>query len=331
MIQLVKQSVTPLGPCPSDEVEMLKRIEMAGRTAYKSEDKITEDSALGFVQRMKKSGHLSVLEHSNICLLMRYPVDDTGYFWRLFKERGAFHVIRPIQYESKVGWAGYHVAIAGNVRSWLETLKVLDSCVYQWFFQHFLNQFFPSLFDPIDPGCLKTMCDSLGAMQAELVTNSSPPDHELQAYTFHIVCDRGISHEIVRHRVLSFTQESTRYVNYGNKGTEFIMPEHLEEAFDPEKLVSDIRLDDWMELREYEDACQQAYNSYYQLLNRYHRKPQIARDVLPNLLKTEMYVSGRWSGWKHFIELRDSPAAHPRIQKIAQEIRTYFAGIGLEM
>jgi thymidylate synthase ThyX len=58
-------------------------------------------------------------------------------------------------------------------------------------------------------------------------------------------------------------------------------------------------------------------------------KPQIARDILPNLLKSEILVSGRWSGWKHFIALRDTPQAHPRIRELAKEVRRYFYSIGI--
>jgi thymidylate synthase ThyX len=56
-------------------------------------------------------------------------------------------------------------------------------------------------------------------------------------------------------------------------------------------------------------------------------KPQIARDILPNLLKSEIFVTGRWSGWNHFIELRESPKAHPRIREIAKEVRGWFEGL----
>jgi thymidylate synthase (FAD) len=58
-------------------------------------------------------------------------------------------------------------------------------------------------------------------------------------------------------------------------------------------------------------------------------RPEIARDILPNLLKSEVFVSGRWSGWEHFIRLRDSKQAHPRIRVIAQEVRQYFESVGL--
>jgi thymidylate synthase (FAD) len=57
--------------------------------------------------------------------------------------------------------------------------------------------------------------------------------------------------------------------------------------------------------------------------------PQIARDVLPHLVKSEIFVSGRWSGWKHFIELRDSKEAHPRVRRIAQDIRNWFEESGI--
>lgn len=362
MIQFVKQAVIPWGPCPSDEAGILKRIEAAGRTAYKSEDKITDDSAKGFVQRMLSSGHMSVLEHSNIVFEVFAWKNGIHPDYRdlraVLSERNIYH---PIAMDSVCP----PYFIGGNMRAWIETIQYLwdtneypysDNSSRRWalLFAYHLSRFFPNILS------LKSLCprlwldtgDALIDWAACVGVSSDWPrstekavrladtniqflpglKHSIPVFSFKIIADRGISHEIVRHRSLSFTQESTRYVNYGNKGGVFIFPEHLEEdGFDQDKLVKDIPLEVWMEWREYESACEAAYNAYCRILYRYQRKPQIVRDLLPNLLKTELYVSGRWSAWKHFIELRDSPAAHPRIQKIAKEIRAYFAGVGLEV
>jgi thymidylate synthase (FAD) len=338
MIQFVKQEVIPWGPCPSDEASMLRWIELAGRVAYKSEDKITDDSAIGFVGRMKNSGHYSVLEHSNIVLVApgRWSSHDNAGIYKLFADRAAFHRIRRIK---SLQDRRYPIAtvIAGNVRSWLETLAFWPSQQSNMMknqLSYALNSRYPNLFEFTNNTLLfvEYPCVCVSNLEEQLLLQDESDNYDLPVYTFKIICDRGISHEIVRHRVLSYTQESTRYVNYGNKGGTFIIPDHLEnEGFDSSALVSDIPLDVWLEWREYETLCNDTYSSYSRLLSRYHRKPQIARDLLPNLLKTEIVVSGRWSGWKHFIELRDSPAAHPRIQKIAKDIRAYFSGVGLEV
>lgn len=127
--------------------------------------------------------------------------------------------------------------------------------------------------------------------------------------SFRIVTDRGISHEIVRHRLASYAQESTRYCNYskdkfGNECS-FIEPPGLSGIQRPLWLV----------------ACEKAEQIYFDLLKE-GCKPQIARSVLPNCLKTEIVMSANFREWMHFIKLRTSKAAHPQIVQIAICIRT---------
>jgi thymidylate synthase ThyX len=341
MIQLVKQAVIPWGPCPSDEAGILKRIEAAGRTAYKSEDKITDDSAKGFVQRMLSSGHMSVLEHSNIVFEVFAWKNGIHPDYRdlraVLSERNIYH---PIAMDSVCP----PYFIGGNMRAWIETIQYLwdtneypysDNSSRRWalLFAYHLSRFFPNIL-PLKSLCPRLWLDTGDALidWAACVGVSSDwlrstekavrladtniqflpgLKHSIPVFSFKIIADRGILQEIARHRSLSLTVESTRYVGYHNRGFTFIEPEYLWNGW-LDELFGDT-------CREYERLVESGF------------KPQIARDVLPNLLKTEIVVSGRWSGWKHFIELRDSPAAHPRIQKIAKEIRAYFAGIGLEV
>jgi thymidylate synthase (FAD) len=153
------------------------------------------------------------------------------------------------------------------------------------------------------------------------------PASDLPMFLFKLVCDRGITHEVVRHRVFSFTQESTRYVNYRDRGMTLILPEELEAHFDRDsgQLQTGSPLAQaWLKRAE------QLYGWYEDDVGR-GLKPQIARDILPNLLKSELFVTGRWSGWRHFIVLRESSAAHPRIRWIARAVRQYFESIGLDL
>lgn len=309
-IKFVEQKVIPLGVAPSRENEMKLRIETCGRTAYKSEDKICEGSADRFFEMLKKAGHLSVLEHSNIALgFSDYIGRDIKYE---FYPRGIHH---PLD-----SWMA-KTCVAGNVRAWLETLEHLKSgsqFIYE-VFDYNLRTLYPTIFGPcIDehysytpwrlPCRIITESEQLTAMSYGQLM-------DFPVFMFKITCDRGISHEIVRHRVFSFTQESTRYVNYGNSGVTLIRPKEYSIAHLPMPIYG---------------SYEQSGIAYNHLLFA-DQKPQIARDVLPNLLKTEIVVSGRWSGWKHFIELRDSKAAHPRIRAIAQDIRKYFLNLGLEV
>lgn len=126
--------------------------------------------------------------------------------------------------------------------------------------------------------------------------------------SFRIVCDRGISHEIVRHRLCSYSQESTRYCNYGksvNDGqVKFIAPPDLRGHA----------------AKVWRDACIVAEQAYLELL-RIGQPPEIARSVLPTCLKTELVMTCNFREWRHFLRLRWSPKAHPQMQEIAHGIR----------
>jgi len=176
---------------------ILKQIERAGRTAYKSEDKITEDSAIKFVSMINDLGHSSVLEH--------------------------------------------------------------------------------------------------------------------QCVTVRVICDRGISHEIVRHRLASYTQESTRYCNYtkGKFGNEItvINPCFWDEN-DEKYLI-------WKQTIE---SIEVAYNKLIEL----GATPQEARSVLPNSLKTEIVMTMNLREWQHFFILRTSSNAHPQMREIAIPLLNEF-------
>lgn len=176
---------------------MLKKIERIGRVCYKSESKITEDSAEGFVRGIIKRGHESVIEHASISVL--------------------------------------------------------------------------------------------------------------------VVCDRGVSHEIVRHRIASYSQESTRYCNYSNDDFNgeitVIEPSFLERGTDP-----------WY---MWHGSCKMSESAYFDMLN-YGCSPQEARSVLPNSLKTEIVITMNLREWRHFIRLRNSPAAHPQMREVAKMIARDF-------
>lgn len=126
--------------------------------------------------------------------------------------------------------------------------------------------------------------------------------------SFRIVCDRGVSHELVRHRLCSFSQESTRYCNYGSGkfGSEISVIEPP--GLSPEKR------DVWIKL------CEIAEGTYMALIE-LGASPQIARSVLPTCLKTELVMSTNFREWRHIIKLRTSPKAHPQMREIACQIR----------
>lgn len=124
--------------------------------------------------------------------------------------------------------------------------------------------------------------------------------------TVKFVCDRGVSHEIVRHRMASYCQESTRYCNYSKDvfGSEItvIRPSFLTEG-----------TPGW---QYWKVACRMAEKSYFELLD-WGCTPQEARAVLPTCLKTEVVMTANLREWRHFLKLRCSPAAHPQMREVA--------------
>lgn len=125
--------------------------------------------------------------------------------------------------------------------------------------------------------------------------------------SFLIITDRGITHEIVRHRLASYAQESTRYCNYSkdkfNNECCFIEPPDLSRS----------------EFTYWQDACEFSERRYFGMLE-HGASPQIARAVLPNCLKAEIVMTANLREWRHFINLRGSQAAHPQIRPIARGI-----------
>jgi thymidylate synthase (FAD) len=146
--------------------------------------------------------------------------------------------------------------------------------------------------------------DSAGAFTRKLRDLGHHAMIEHAVASFRIVTDRGITHEIVRHRLASFAQESTRYCNYSADKFEnqcsFIEPPGL----------TDSQRSAW------EKACLAAEESYFALLKE-GCSPQIARSVLPTCLKTEIVMTANFREWIHFISLRGSKASHPQIRPVA--------------
>lgn len=131
--------------------------------------------------------------------------------------------------------------------------------------------------------------------------------------TVKFICDRGVTHEIVRHRLASYCQESTRYCNYANDKFNgeitVIKPMFLE-----------VGTDGWELWR---DACAMAEKFYFDLLD-FGCTPQEARAVLPNSLKTELVMTANIREFRHFFNLRCSKAAHPQMREVANMLLREF-------
>lgn len=197
-----------------DGIAILRKIEAAGRTCYKSEDKATDDSAIKFVSGVIKAGHHSVIEHHNV--------------------------------------------------------------------------------------------------------------------TVKIITDRGVTHEIVRHRIASYSQESTRYCNYshdkfGNEIT-VILPVWFRGFTEGNLTRTDEDQDGLKRHAQYalwKSTCEQIEKAYFELLKA-GQSPQEARAVLPNSLKTELVMTANLREWRHFFKLRASLRAHPQVRFLAIDMLKGF-------
>lgn len=156
---------------------------------------------------------------------------------------------------------------------------------------------------------------------AKLVAALIKSNHEamLEHFSFSVkfICDRGISHEIVRHRLASYAQESQRYCNYGNNdgGITFILPFYLKYRT-PE-------FDAW------KASCKVAEESYMKMID-LGMKPQEARAVLPNCTKTEIVMTANLREWRNFFKLRAADAtgaAHPQMKQLTQPLLTELKSI----
>ena len=152
--------------------------------------------------------------------------------------------------------------------------------------------------DKIDENSAGPFIERIKGMQHESVLEHGP-------ITVRFVCDRGVSHELVRHRVASFSQESTRYCNYtkGKFGNEITV---IEPFFFTENDGSYQR---WYR------ACLEAEQAYFSLLD-LGRTAQEARSVLPNSLKTDVVMSANPREWRHVFKMRCPQSAHPQMREL---------------
>lgn len=279
-----------------------KQIEWAGRHCYKSLDKITENSAKEFVDRMIKLGHGAMLEHGTIYL----NVPEQTYTETLEDEFGKFNNpnnglvdrYRKNKY-SKVN----SVAADEELRKKYPKVRPFKLT------HHYITTNLRVIIENGWEKDLEWQCD--------------PTEHHEKRITAKFICDRGVSHEFVRHRVFSFAQESQRYCNYskdkfGNELT-FIKPTW----FEREGLNDNVNAD-------FEDQLIDTQERYFSMLA-LGLKPQEVRAILPNAIKTELVMTGFESDWEHFFELRCSGAAHPDAKKLADELKSLMNVKNIEL
>lgn len=309
-MQLVNQKAEILERSESK----INNIANIARVCYKSEEKADNKSNLRLVKNLIENKHFAMLEHED------YIFDVSYVFQEQFQKR--ISIIESC-FGVKLFLLITQNTISGNIRAWRNFYKYcflipaelkymgedLDPFPIPIVFKD--NIFFNDIFENQNVSLIKSDKPYYyiqDAPEFSLIekTDLSEKMDILAHYrvSAKIICDRGISHEIVRHRNFSFAQESTRYINYRNKDIEYI---------------------------DYSDFCNDSVFCHnfescfikYGYLIRHGFLPQIARGVLPHNLKTEIVVTGNIREWLHFFNLRlfeKTGKAHPFIKEIAKQL-----------
>ena len=285
-MQIIKSSVGIVSsPNP------FTKIELAGRTCYKSTSAMTEESAKKFYNSLVSRNHTAMLEHATFC----FEVSE-HYYHYLFGHKFLNYSVEELSDGTE------RFLVSGNLRAINESQEEILLTV--------LAQIDPDL------AYKEFQCQFVTEDDCKVVDIDLIPDIQEHAYkkhkylTFHFICDRGVTHEIVRHRPASYAQESTRYCNYSRDkfGKELTCIEPAE-------------ADDWDEVSKYAfvQAVRYAEKIYFQMLKA-GRTPQEARAVLPNALKTEIIMTANCEEFDHFFDLRSrgtTGAPHPDMKRVA--------------
>lgn len=271
------------------QTDLYKHIELCGRTAYKSEDKITEDSAEGFVSRMIKSKHGAVLEHGTVYLII--PEREQGrYEYTLLI---CNHYTKAVLHDRDCYiTTNYRVIIENDITHMLAYI-------------------------------------------------SEPTEFHEKRYTIKFTTDRGVSHELVRHRKFSFVQESQRYCNYSKdkfgKELTFIIPNWLKNSitdnatFNYDEYINKWQSSENAEISNFLQSIAFSEKNYLTLLQN-GCTSQEARAVLPNATKTEVLMTGFASDWRFFFDIRyygETGKPHPDMELLAGKAREEFIKAGI--
>ena len=292
-----------------------KLIERIGRTCYKSESAITEDSCYKFVDRLIARDHFAMLEHARFNFKLagyRFPVE-------LFNIPGLILHILPEEVDDT--WI-LNVSMSHLYNpKWYAAAELFDVLRQMVEIQYIYNK--SSISKRLVFNNVKLSDERIDSIT--LIPDIREEDVELQLpdlryITFKFITDRGTSHELVRHRC-AVAQESTRYVDYtkdkfGGELT-FIKPEDY---------------DNWIGLikDEFNSTIKNAESSYQWLVTKGKLTPQIARQWLPHALKTEVILTMSLNQWEHFFNLRykgTTGSPHPEMKRIAEMAYSIFESL----
>lgn len=283
-------------------------IELCGRICYGSQDKIAPGTAQKFCAKLSESGHTSVFEHANIILEVSWKVEcRLAWVARDYCIKTGLPSF--LRFDRLDGINHRRHFVSGNVRAWNNMFNSLSAGSWIGFPECVLEALhvYPALFGTQRWKQKLRSLSGTKDFKATVVLPSQLPKWARERHTtatFFITCDRGISHELVRHRAASFSQQSTRYCKANKNGEiEVIKPSGL--AISDEEIMASADVDE-----------------YYEGLTECAKiPPQIARYVLPTCLATRLYMTMTLERWRDFLKLRTSPAAHPDMRVIAEQIQ----------
>lgn len=301
-------------------------IERVGRTCYKSEDKITEDSAEKFVKGLVSRGHTAMIEHFWVHLsysgdyrilydkiedFVTNDLNDLGDYSTLFRFMQVTNDIKsktvllscPIRVFTELS---NRKLVQDNIPLLIREMFHAVQKEYFDFFNETATFFredrvLTNQFVVWNESDFIFMMKEAGLPEQEIMKHNT--------HTFNFICNRGVSHELVRHRPCSFAQESTRYCNYSKDkfGKEITVIEPL--------WLSGKNVLEW---EDWERAIRTSEMQYFKLLDK-GWSPQEARGVLPNDLKTEVVVTANETEWQHIVNLRSKQTtgkAHPQMVEV---------------
>ncbi len=278
------------------EGRVLEQIERCGRVCYKSEDKISPESAKPFIKGIIRRGHESVLEMAQIVL--KVEVESEVILHKFFER-----VPRFCQGD-RIGKRAF--LISGNPRSFRDLarghkdLKLVKAMLLA------LTEWSPVLFEDLSPRRGWIPQDGVRIRILSPAEVDALPLEQLirhRTLLVHFTINRAVSHELVRHRVASYLQESQRYCRYGEErfgGVTYIRPLFYPEGSEEYDLWKEAML-----------VCERIYLKLLET-----GSPQAARTVLPNSCKTEIMVHATLAEWMHILRLRASRAADPSMREI---------------
>ena len=296
-----------------------KHIEGIARTCYKSTDLITENSHKKFVKNLYDRKHWAMLEH----FIFVYQ-SNSNFFETLSHEHYVHCTRTVIEIPHEDGGHRQKVrnVISFSARSLLDLLekykndsyirgRIIELCE-QVVSDYDCDELFGNKFKKV------VRADWVKIDDIKILTPKEQWEHGWKSIKF--ICDRGVSHEIVRHRDASFAQESTRYCNYSKDkfGQEITVIDPL--MFNSE---AELGTDERKKYQIWKEGIEASEKAYFELLE-LGATAQEARSVLTNSLKTEIIMTARNYEWGHFFELRCDIAAHPQMRELAIPLFNYF-------